>query len=140
MRVVDSVSRAKRSQIMAAVRHKDTRPEITVRRLLHRMGYRYRLHARDLPGRPDIVLPKHRAVVEVRGCFWHRHPGCSNARLPKSRRGFWLPKLRANRLRDLKNERRLRALDWNVLVVWECEVGSTAPLTKRLQEFLSAKR
>lgn len=133
-----------RSAQMALVRGKDTKPEMVVRRLVHALGYRFRLHRKDLPGRPDIVLPRLRKVVEVRGCFWHQHPDplCWRARVPKTRREFWLPKLEGNAARDAANAQALRELGWELLVVWECE---TAPakrdeLTSRLQSYLSDKR
>ena len=108
--------------MMAAIRGKDTKPEIIVRRFLHRAGFRFRLHRRDLPGRPDIVLPKYRTVVEVRGCFWHQHEGCPFAYMPKSNRSFWEAKLEGNRERDKRNLRELASLGWRAIEVWECEL------------------
>jgi DNA mismatch endonuclease, patch repair protein len=122
---------------MALIRHKDTKPEKLVRSFVHRLGFRFRLHGKGLPGRPDIVLRRHKAVIEVRGCFWHRHPGCRLASMPKSRRDFWATKLRANRLRDLRNERELRAQGWRVLIIWQCQTRDNAALTKRLRNFLN---
>ncbi|WP_201694558.1 very short patch repair endonuclease [Paraburkholderia hiiakae] len=136
--MVDSVSPSRRSEIMGCVRSRDTKPEMLVRRLIYSMGYRYRLHAKDLPGKPDLVFRSRRKVIFVHGCFWHRHPGCALARLPKSREEFWLPKLESNRLRDLKNDRSLRDANWGVLVVWECELGDVAVLTNKIKEFLDA--
>ena len=107
---------------MAGIRGKDTKPEVIVRRFLHRLGFRFRLHRRDLPGRPDIVLPKYRTVVEVRGCFWHRHEGCRFAYMPKSNREFWESKLNGNRERDRRNLRELARLGWRAIEVWECEL------------------
>ncbi|MEJ0038639.1 MAG: DNA mismatch endonuclease Vsr [Gammaproteobacteria bacterium] len=121
---------------MARVRGKDTVPELVVRRLVHKMGFRYRLHARDLPGRPDLVLPRLRKVILVHGCYWHRHPRCKLARLPKSRLDFWLPKLMGNRQRDLKNERLLRKLGWEAFTVWECQISKTETLAEKLKRFL----
>lgn len=109
-----------RSETMSKVRSKHTKPEKLVRSALHAAGYRFRLHQRSLPGTPDITLPKYRAVIEVRGCFWHGHPGCG--RTPKSRTEFWEPKLRRNRARDLNNERLLNDLGWRTLVIWECAI------------------
>lgn len=108
---------------MASIRGKNTKPEIIVRRFLHRLGFRFQLHRRDLPGRPDIVLPKYRTVVEVRGCFWHRHEGCPFAYMPKSNQEFWEEKLNGNRERDRRNLRELTRLGWRVIEVWECELG-----------------
>lgn len=132
----DNLTLADRSRRMALVRSEDTKPEREVRRLLHRMGFRYRLHGRDLPGRPDIVFRSRRKVVFVHGCFWHRHEGCSLARLPKSRLDFWLPKLEGNRQRDGKNIAALVAKGWSVLVVWECEIRDKKVLAERLRCFL----
>jgi DNA mismatch endonuclease (patch repair protein) len=108
--------------MMSGIRGRDTRPEIIVRRFLHARGLRYRLHVRDLPGRPDIVLPRRRAAVFVNGCFWHQHPGCRFAYRPKSHQQFWDPKLEANVARDERDQRRLKELGWEVYVVWECGV------------------
>ena len=120
----DIVTPERRSRMMSGIRGRDTRPELAVRRYLHSQGLRYRLHVRDLPGRPDIVLPRHRTVVFVHGCFWHRHNGCRFAYTPKSRADFWLPKLEGNVVRDARDQRRLRDLGWRIAVVWECEVGT----------------
>lgn len=106
---------------MAAIRGKDTKPEMLVRSWLHRNGFRFRLHRKDLPGKPDIVLAKYRTVIFVHGCFWHRH-GCSNSSMPSARREFWEAKLTANALRDIRSQRLLRREGWRVIVVWECEV------------------
>jgi len=108
--------------MMAGIRGKDTQPELLVRRALHATGFRYRLHVRDLPGKPDIVLPRYRAVVFVHGCFWHRHPGCAYATTPATRKDFWKAKLEGNRRRDLENRRRLMELGWRVFIVWECGI------------------
>ena len=116
--------------MMAAIRGKDTKPEVIVRSFLHRLGFRFRLHGRDLPGRPDIVLPKYRTVVEVRGCFWHRHEGCPFAYTPKSNREFWESKLNGNRERDRRNLRDLARLGWRVIEVWECELGENGVLER----------
>lgn len=112
----------KRSEIMSRVRSKDTKPELAVRSLLHAMGYRFRVHRTELPGKPDIVLPKYRTVVFVHGCFWHQHPDCRKATLPKRNAEFWREKLEGNAERDRRTYERLRELGWHVLVVWECEV------------------
>lgn len=123
---------------MAGIRGRSTRPEMLVRRFLHRAGLRYRLHDPNLPGRPDMVFPKHRAVVEVRGCFWHQHAGCRFAYTPKSNTDFWTSKLAENVARDRRNETKLRALGWRVLVVWECEIHKPGTLTRILGRITSA--
>ncbi len=135
---MDTLTTIERSERMSRIRGKDTSPEIAVRRLVHALGYRYRLHGGKLPGRPDLVFGKRHKVIFVHGCFWHRHPdpSCKLARLPKSRLDFWRPKLEANRARDMRNEVSLRASGWKCLVVWECELGSRAPLERRLRSFL----
>ena len=139
--MVDTLSSSERSKRMALVRGKNTSPELLVRRLIHSMGYRYTLHRNDLPGRPDIVFSARRKIVFVHGCFWHRHPNkkCKLARLPKSRLEFWLPKLQANRVRDLRNQRKLKALGWVCLVVWECEIGNKEHLENILRRFLGER-
>lgn len=111
-----------RSRNMAAIRGKDTTPELAVRRMLHAMGLRFRLHRKDLPGCPDIVLPRHRTVVFVHGCFWHRHECCRYTTTPKTRQEFWLAKFESTVLRDRRNQAELKQLGWRVLVVWECEL------------------
>lgn len=121
---------------MSRIRSRDTSPEMIVRRLVHGMGYRYRLHAAELPGKPDIVLPRLRRIIDVRGCFWHQHPGCIDSHIPKSRVEYWAPKLERNRRRDRENERRLSELGWQVCVVWECEMAATRKIVKRLARFL----
>lgn len=127
---------AERSQQMARIRGKNTRPELRVRRALHAAGLRYRLHATGLPGKPDIVLASRRITVFVHGCFWHRHPDpcCKLARLPKSRLAFWIPKLEANRSRDGRNEELLRADGWSVKIIWECQLGNDETLNTLIRE------
>ena len=117
--MADTISKAERSALMARIRGKDTKPEVFVRSALHRAGFRFRLYARGLPGRPDIVLPRHGVVIFVHGCFWHRH-GCALASEPATRRRFWQAKFEANMARDPRNARALRKLGWRVLTVWEC--------------------
>jgi len=123
---------------MARIHGRDTKPEMVVRRMLHRMGYRYRLHRGDLPGKPDIVFGKRKKAIFVHGCFWHRHddPGCRLARLPKSKLDFWLPKLSANAERDARHHADLKRLGWNVLVVWECELRQSEQLENKLRQFV----
>lgn len=118
---MDVFSRTKRSAIMAQVKSKNTAPEKAVRSLLHRLGFRFRLHRTDLPGTPDITLPGRRAVVFVHGCFWHQHPGCRHSTRPASNREYWDIKLDKNASRDATNIRLLRKLGWKVLIVWECQ-------------------
>ena len=125
-----------RSALMSRVRGKDTKPEMVVRRLLHRLGYRFRLHRRDLPGSPDIVLPGRRAVVFVHGCFWHRHPGCRMASTPKTRTEFWLGKFARNVERDADHATALARTGWEVHVVWECETRAREVLAAKLPEIL----
>jgi DNA mismatch endonuclease (patch repair protein) len=121
---------------MRRIRSKDTSPEMTVRRLVHQMGYRYRLHVRSLPGCPDMVFPRLRKIVQVYGCYWHPHGSCRCSHRPKSRLDYWLPKLEGNRKRDRENSRRLRQQGWHVLVIRECQVGDETALVARLERFL----
>ena len=134
----DDVPLARRRNL-AAVGGKHTAPELVVRRTLHRLGFRFRLHRRDLPGTPDIVLAPRRKIVEVRGCFWHRHPdpSCRNAVLPKVRAEWWAAKLARNVERDERNLAALHEAGWSVLVLWECEIKDDADLTERLRSFLA---
>jgi DNA mismatch endonuclease (patch repair protein) len=136
--MADTLTPAERSERMRRVRGKDTVPELTVRRLVHRMGYRFRLHRKDLPGKPDLVFPRLRGAIFVHGCFWHRHPDldCPLARLPKSRLAFWAPKLAANRLRDIRNQAALSEAGWRILVVWECELSDKEQLENKVKVFL----
>ena len=132
----DTVEREQRSRIMSRVGGKNTKPELHVRFLLHRMGFRFRLHRRDLPGRPDIVLPRHRKVIFVHGCFWHGHEGCRRSARPTSNVDFWNRKLDRNIERDRKAVDDLRSLGWKTLIVWECETKNLDVLTRRLEAFL----
>ena len=134
--MLDTLTPSERSERMARVRGRDTGPERRVRSVLTALGFRYRLHYSKLPGRPDIAFPGRRKVIWVHGCFWHRHPGCALARLPKSRLDFWKPKLEGNRSRDLRNEADVRAAGWDALVVWECELSDESALVMRLRSFL----
>ena len=121
---------------MRRIPAKNTAPEMLVRRRVHGMGFRYRLHVADLPGKPDLVFPRLKRIIEVRGCFWHQHGKCVDSHIPKSRRNYWLPKLKRNQRRDVENLQSLKALGFRVLVVWECEVKKEKPLTARLRRFL----
>lgn len=134
---MDNVSEKQRSWNMSRVRSKDTKPERTVRSLLHRMGYRFRLHGRELPGRPDIILPKYRTVIFVHGCFWHRHEGCSRSSVPGTRTEFWQQKFNENVERDRRTMRELEATGWRVLIVWQCELKDLDVLSARLAAELS---
>lgn len=127
---------ASRRAVMRANRGKNTKPEVLVRQVLHRMGYRFRLHRRDLPGTPDIVLPARRKVIQVHGCFWHHHEGCPRATVPATRREYWLPKLLRNVDRDRRSDAALTAAGWSVLTVWECETRDQVSLATMLQTFL----
>ena len=135
----DTLSPAERSERMARIRRKDTGPEKRVRRILTSLGYRYRLDYSKLPGRPDIAFPGRRKVIWVHGCFWHRHPGCALARLPKSKLDFWKPKLEENRSRDLRNEANVRAAGWDTFIIWECELSDGSSLVARLRDFVDGK-
>jgi DNA mismatch endonuclease (patch repair protein) len=133
----DIYSKQKRSELMSRVRSGNTKPEMLVRSALHSLGYRFRLHRKDLPGSPDVVLPKHRTAVFVHGCFWHQHPGCKKSTLPKQNATFWSNKLARNVEHDNEVRRKLEEAGWKVLVLWECEVKRLkAELSSRLAELL----
>jgi DNA mismatch endonuclease (patch repair protein) len=132
-RVADKLDPERRSANMARVRGKDTNPEMRVRRVANRMGLRFRLHRKDLPGKPDLVFPKHRLAVFVHGCFWHRHPGCARASMPSTRVEFWRAKFDANVIRDARQQAALDALGWKVLVLWECGVKEDAKIERALE-------
>lgn len=125
-----------RSRTMRAVRSRDTGPEMVVRRLAHGMGYRYRLHRKDLPGAPDLAFPSRRKAVFVHGCFWHWHDCPRGDRMPKSNRDYWTRKLSRNRSRDAEHRSRLRSMNWDVLTIWECQIGDRDALRARLRAFL----
>lgn len=135
--MMDSISSNERSRIMSLVKGKNTRPEMVVRRLVHGLGFRYRLHDTKLPGKPDLVFSRKRKIIFVHGCFWHRHKDCALARIPKSNQEFWLAKLEGNRLRDEINIRKLHEAGWDTLVIWECELRDQNKLSQRLRSFLS---
>jgi len=137
--MIDRVSEAKRSYIMSRVASKNTGPELAVRKLLHGLGYRYRLHKRGLPGSPDIVFQKRKKVIFVHGCFWHGH-SCKYGRLPESRPEYWGPKIGANRERDERNMQKLKELGWKTLVVWQCEIKEMETVRRRLIGFLGPAR
>lgn len=125
-----------RRRVMAAIRGRDTGPEIAVRRMLHAMGYRYRVHRRDLPGRPDVTFPSRRKIVFVHGCFWHQHSGCRAAKVPRTRTQYWGPKLAKNMDRDRRNLEALANSGWAVTIVWECELAHPEGVVARLANFL----
>lgn len=133
---MDTLSKEKRSWNMSRIKGKDTKPELIVRSLLHSMGYRYRLHQKNLPGKPDLVFKKFRTVIFVHGCFWHRHKGCKFAYDPKSRQEFWQRKFTGNEVRDKKNRSALEKLGWKVWVIWECEVNNIEKLKRKVSAFL----
>jgi DNA mismatch endonuclease (patch repair protein) len=138
--MTDTVSKRERSRIMAAVKSKDTTPELFVRRLVHSLGYRYRLHVRSLPGTPDLVFPRLRKIINVNGCFWHLHE-CPRCRVPSSRRDYWNAKLRRNAARDKQTQRKLRRDGWRVMVLWECQIGAAwqERLRARIVTFLESR-
>lgn len=139
MPMTDTLSPAQRSQRMSLIRGKDTRPELWVRRALHAQGFRFRLHRKDLPGRPDIVLPKYGVVVFVQGCFWHAHH-CQKGRVPATRSEFWQAKFEGNKKRDARNMRALRQAGWRVLCVWECQLANALGRERALERLVNAIR
>lgn len=134
--MTDVFSKEKRSWIMSRVKGRDTKPELLVRSFVHRMGYRFRVHRRDLPGNPDIVLPRLGKVILVHGCFWHGHKSCPRSKRPSTHVGFWNKKLDSNLERDKRDRRELRKIGWKVLVVWECETRKPDRLLMKLERFL----
>lgn len=127
---MDTIDKRRRTEVMSSIRSKDTKPELRVRRLLHHLGYRFRLHRKDLPGHPDVVLPRYKAVVLVHGCFWHGCGKCDRGtRVPKTNTDFWVRKVAANRRRDQEVARLLREGGWKVILVWACQSNDTAYLT-----------
>lgn len=133
---MDSLSPEHRSWNMSRIRSTNTKPELRVRSLLHRMGFRFRLHRNDLPGKPDIILPRLKTVIFVHGCYWHRHPGCKFAYEPKTRVEFWTAKFADNVERDKRNRDALDALGWRVIVIWECEISDLISLERTLERML----
>lgn len=137
--MVDILTPEKRSELMGRIRGADTKPELFVRRALHALGYRFRTHSRELPGRPDLVFSRRRALIFVHGCFWHRH-GCKKTYVPKSRRKFWETKFAENVARDKRVQKLLAEAGWRILLVWECEVESDETTIDRIVDFLGAPR
>lgn len=131
---MDSLTSGQRSWNMSRIRAKDTKPEVTVRSSLHRKGYRFRLHRKDLPGIPDIVLPRYRTIILVHGCFWHRHSGCKYAYNPKSKIQFWQEKFEKNARRDQEVYKSLSDMGWHVYIIWECETKKVELLEKRIAD------
>ena len=125
-----------RSRNMSAIKSKNTKPEIAVRKLLHSMGFRFRLHRKDLPGSPDIVLPKYKTVIFVHGCFWHRHENCKYASNPKTRKEFWESKFKANVKRDLEIQEKIKNIGWQSVVIWECEIKNVENFREKLIDFI----
>ena len=135
--MADVFTRAKRSAIMSRITGKNTNPEIIVRKLIHSLGYRFRLHIKDLPGKPDLVLPRHKKIIFVNGCFWHGHAGCNRAALPETNAEFWATKILNNKQRDVRVIRMLRRRGWQVLTIWQCQTNDHAELADRLTPFLN---
>lgn len=137
---MDTLTPEQRSERMSRVKNCGSKAERLVRSLAHAMGYRFRLHSGQLPGKPDLVFPGRKKVIFVHGCFWHRHPdpNCRLARMPKSRQDFWMPKLEGNRLRDVRIQEQLAALGWRSLTLWECELRDTASLRNKIRTFLDS--
>ena len=133
---MDMLTEAERSKQMSLVRAKNSKPELLVRRLVHRLGYRFRLHRRDLPGKPDLVFPARRKIIFVHGCFWHGHECRLGRRRPKSRLDYWIPKITRNNQRDQKTLRKLRGMRWKCLVLWECQLRDIEKLTIQITRFL----
>ena len=133
--MTDRISKEHRSWNMSRIRGKDTKPEVLLRSLLHRAGYRFRLHGPDLPGKPDIVLRKYKTVIFVHGCFWHRHEGCPGATTPKTRTEFWNAKFRGTVERDRRKKAELERIGWKVLTVWECELKSDSKVVLNMLEY-----
>jgi DNA mismatch endonuclease (patch repair protein) len=132
---MNRITREHRSWNMSRIKSCNTKPEIVVRSLLHNMGYRFRLHRKDLPGKPDIALPRYKSVIFVHGCFWHRHKGCKNASNPKTKKTFWREKFKANVERDRKAQEELKSMGWKILIIWECETSDIGSVTKIIGNF-----
>jgi DNA mismatch endonuclease (patch repair protein) len=133
---MDIVDPLRRSRMMAGIGPRHTQPELVVRRLLHRLGFRFRLHRTGFPGRPDLVLPRYGVMIFVHGCFWHRHQGCSNCTMPKTRTNFWVSKFDQNMARDIRTTRALRRSGWRVITIWECQTEHPATIERRLLRIL----
>lgn len=134
--MADRFTKKKRSKIMSNIKAKDTNPEMVVRRLIHAMGYRYRLHIKDLPGKPDLVFRPRRKVIFIHGCFWHQHEGCKVSHIPKSNLSYWLPKLEKTKKRDKTHIQQLNDKGWGVFVIWECQLKNIEIVKKKIRGFL----
>lgn len=137
--MTDTLTSYERSKRMSLVKSKDTKPELFLRGLVHRLGFRYRLHDKNLPGKPDLVFSSRKKIIFLHGCFWHRHQSqnCKLARLPKSKLDFWLPKLEQNRKRDIRIRKELEQIGWQVLVVWECQLNNCSIIASKITKFLT---
>jgi len=136
--MADVFTKEKRSEIMSRIKGGNTKPELIVRSLLHRLGYRFRLHKKDLPGKPDIVLPRHKKVIFVHGCFWHGHKGCKRSSIPSSNTEFWATKIKKNIKRDKVKARALRRQGWKVLILWQCRIKDTDKVVDKIQKFMNS--
>jgi len=134
---MDTVPADKRSEIMRRITSKDTKPEFVVRRFVHSLGFGYRLHTKELPGKPDLVFSGRRKLIFVHGCFWHQHDGCKSSHIPKTRRDYWEPKLNRTVFRDSKNQEKLRELGWDILIIWECETRDIQQIAGKIIAFLN---
>jgi DNA mismatch endonuclease (patch repair protein) len=137
--MVDKIDKETRSRVMASIHSKDTKIELYVRSIVHRIGYRFRLYRKDLPGSPDLTFPARRKAMFVHGCFWHRHDCSTGRKVPASNEGYWIPKLARNKERDVRTQQELRELGWDVLVIWECEAGDPDAIVKKVISFLGGK-
>jgi len=135
--MVDIFTTDKRSEIMSRIKNRDTAPEIKVRSIIHRMGYRFRLHRKDLPGNPDIVFPKHKKIIFVNGCFWHGHKNCIRSKRPSSNKNFWDQKIDKNITRDKNIRKALNKSGWKVLVIWQCEINDINKLEVKIANFMA---
>lgn len=135
--MTDTISKERRSWNMGRIKAKNTKPEMIVRSLLHSMGYRFRVNRKDLPGKPDIVLPKYKTVIFVHGCFWHQHKNCKRANIPKTNKKYWIPKLDNNVKRDKVNVSKLKKLNWKTIFIWECEINKgITNIIKKLKQLI----
>lgn len=137
---MDIVTKEKRSRMMSGIKGKNTKPELLLRSALHKLGFRFRIQRKDLPGKPDIVLSKYKTIIFVHGCFWHRHPGCKYAYTPKSNIEFWTNKLEGNAIRDRLTEKALEEMGWRIIIVWECEVKALIENDSRLRAMITEEK